>query len=292
MNIGITGATGFIGRKIIDIALRRGHEVIAFSRRPEKQIPGCEMRAFSLGTAPDLNGCEAVIHLAGESVVGLWTQAKKQRILDSRVHGTRQVVEAINRSTKPPEVLVCGSAVGFYGDCGESEITEASPSGTGFLSDTVKAWEAETTGVRSETRVVLLRTGIVLGKGGGALKVMAPVFQAGLGGRIGNGRQWMPWIHLEDESMLALFAIENLDIRGPMNGTAPWPSRNADFTRQLAKTLHRPAFMHAPAFAIRMLGEFSHELLDSKKVLPAVAADHGFRFRFPELQGALKDLLG
>ena len=291
MHLGITGATGFIGRRVIDIALRRGHEVVAFTRSPERALPGCEMRAFPLDAPPDLRGCEAVIHLAGESVVGLWTASKKRCIRESRVRGTQRVVAAIAMLDEPPEVLVCGSAVGFYPDSGDAELTETSSSGSGFLSDTVRAWEAEAM-KSARTRVVLARTGIVLGKGGGALGAMLPIFKMGLGGRLGNGRQWMPWIHLEDEARLLLFAVENLDVRGALNATAPWPARNADFTRTLARTLRRPAFFRAPAFALRMLGDFSHELLDSKRVLPAVATEHGFGFQFPDLAPALKNLVG
>ena len=291
MLLGITGATGFIGRRVIDLALGRGHEVAAFTRSPQRAIPGCEMRAFSLEAVPDLQGCDAVIHLAGEPVAGLWTASKKRRIVESRVLGTRRVVEAIGRMDSPPEVFVCGSAVGIYPDAGDAELTETSGSGDAFLAQTVKAWEAEA--MKAErTRVVRLRTGLVLGKGGGALRVMTPIFRAGLGGQIADGRQWMPWIHLEDEARLILFAVENLDVRGALNATAPWPARNADFTRALAKTLRRPALFRVPAFALRLLGDFSHELLDSKRVLPAVAVEHGFGFQFPELEPALKNLLG
>ncbi|HEX8295750.1 MAG TPA: TIGR01777 family oxidoreductase [Chthoniobacteraceae bacterium] len=291
MNIGVTGASGFIGRAIIDHALRRGHEIMAFTRSPERSIPGCSMRRFSLEEVPDLSGCDAVIHLAGESVIGLWTSAKKRRIRESRVLGTRRIVEAIHRSAQPPEVLVCGSAVGFYGDAGETELTEAAPAGEGFLPETVKAWEAEALAARG-VRVVQLRTGLVLGKGAGMLGAMTPIFRMGLGGSLGDGQQWMPWIHLEDEVRLALFAVENLDLTGPVNATAPWPVRNNDFTGILSGILRRPAFIRVPAFALRTLGEFSRELLDSKRVLPAAALEHGFGFRFPELRPALKNLLG
>lgn len=292
MHIGLTGATGFIGGKIIDLALRRGHEIVAFTRDLRRTIPGCEMRAFSLERPPDIAGCEAFIHLAGESAMGLWTAAKKRRIAESRILGTRRVVEAINAAREKPEVLLCGSAIGFYGDRGEEELTETSPGGSGFLADTTQAWEAEAQ--RAEgVRLVLLRTSLVLGKGGGALAPMTPIFKLGLGGPLGDGRQWMSWIHLHDLAQLALFAIENLDLRGPLNGSAPWPARNADFTRTLAATLHRPAFLRVPAFALRVaLGDFARELLDSKRVLPAAALDHGFGFRFPELAPALQNLLG
>ena len=292
MHIGLTGATGFIGGKIIDLALRRGHEIIAFTRDPRRTIPGCEMRAFSLDTVPDILGCEAIIHLAGEPVVGLWTAAKKRRIVESRVLGTRRIVEAINAAREKPEVLLSGSAIGFYGDRGDEELLETAPAGTGFLAETVQAWEAEAQ--RAEgIRTVLLRTALVLGKHGGALPPMTPIFKLGLGGPLGDGRQWMSWIHLDDLAHLALFAIENLDLRGPLNGSAPWPARNADFTKALAHALRRPAFLRIPAFALRAaLGGFAHELLDSKRVLPAAALDHGFRFQFPDLAPALANLLG
>lgn len=292
MHIGLTGATGFIGGKIIDLALRRGHEIVAFTRDPSRTIPGCAMRAFSLDAPPDISGCEAIIHLAGEPVVGLWTAAKKRRIVESRVLGTRRIVEAINAAREKPEVLLNGSAIGFYGDRGEDELLETAPAGHGFLAETVQAWEAEAQ--RAEgLRVVTLRTAVVFGKNGGALPMMRPIFKLGFGGPLGDGRQWMSWIHLDDLAQLALFAIENLDLRGPLNGSAPWPARNADFTKTLAQTLHRPAFLRVPAFALRAtLGGFSHELLDSKRVLPATALDHGFRFQFPDLAPALANLFG
>lgn len=291
MNIGVTGATGFIGGALVDAALRRGHEVVAFTRRPERAIPGCTMRPFSLTQPPDISGCDAIVHLAGESIFGPWTPAKKRRVLASRVEGTRRVVEAFNAAAQKPEVLVCGSATGFYGDAGEAEITEESPAGTGFLAETVAAWEWEALNAEG-FRTVLLRTSLVLGREGGALRVMAPLFRAGLGGSLGSGGQWMPWIHLEDEVRLALFSVENLEVSGPLNAAAPWPVRNAEFTQTLARILHRPAFFHVPPFALRALGEFSRELLDSRRVLPAAALEHGYGFRFSELAPALKDLLG
>ncbi len=291
MNIGVSGASGFIGTRVVDLALRRGHEVIAFSRRPERKIPGCTMRPFSLEAPPDLGGCEAFIHLAGEPVVGLWTAARKRRIAQSRILGTRRVSEAFAATASPPEVLVAASAIGFYGDAGEQPLTEVSPPGTGFLSETVQAWEAEALSV-PKARVVRLRTGIVLGNGGGALAAMRPMFRAGLGAQIGDGHQWVSWIHLEDLASLALFAAENLEVSGAVNGTAPWPVRNGEWTRTLAGALHRRARLRLPGFAVRLLGEFSHELLDSKRVLPEAATAHGFPYHFPELAPALQNLLG
>ena len=291
MHIGLTGASGFIGRKVIDLALRRGHEIIAFTRNPELTIPGCTMREFTLERPPDISGCEALIHLAGENLAGIWTPAKKRRIVESRVLGTRRVVEAIESATTKPEVLVSGSAIGFYGDGGEDELTETAPAGAGFVPELVRDWEAEALKAR-DVRVVLMRTSVVLGPKSGALPAMSLPFRLGLGGKLGNGRQWMSWIHLEDIAQLFLFAVENLDIRGPVNGSAPWPVRNADFTHALAKALHRPAFLAVPAFVLKAaLGGFSAELLDSKRVLPATALEQGYGFRFPELEGALKNLL-
>ena len=290
MNIGITGASGVIGRHLSDLALRRGHEVIAFSRNPKRVIPGCEMRPFTTEAAPAVEGCDALVHLAGESVLGVWTAAKKRRIAESRVEGTRRLAEAVAKMKRPPEVLVSASAIGIYKEGGDRPLLEDAALGEGFLAQTGKSWEHEALEAKAD-RVVLLRTGIVLAKQGGALPLIASAFRLGLGGRLGPGTQWMSWIHLDDLARLILFCIENRDLRGPVNGTAPWPVRNAEFTRELAARLHRPAVLPVPAFALRWLGEFSNELLGSKRVLPGVATEHGFPFRFPELTGALADLL-
>lgn len=290
MNLAITGASGLIGRHLVDKALRRGYEVIAFSRNPERGVPGCTMRPFPKDRPPDFSDSDAIVHLAGESVIGLWTPEKKRLIRDSRILGTRLVAEGIANLKRPPEILLSGSAIGFYGDSAERELTEASSPGTGFLAQTCIDWEAEALKAPA-ARTVLLRTGLVLSNPGGALGIMKHIFKLGLGGKLGSGQQWMSWIHIDDLVQMILFAIENLDLRGPMNGTAPWPVRNSEFTQSLASALHRPAIFRAPAFALRFLGEFSHELLDSKKVLPAVATAHGMPFQFPELRAALKNLL-
>ena len=290
MNIGITGASGLIGRRLVDLALRRGYDITAFSRTPERGIAGCVMRTFPAYTPPDFSGCEAVVHLAGESVLGLWTRSKKERIAQSRIEGTRRVVEGLLALREQPEVFVSGSAIGIYTDAGDAELLEDGPSGKGFLAETAVAWEREAQ--RSPTqRTVLLRTGIVLAREGGAFPLMRRFFRLGLGGRLGSGRQWMSWIHLDDLARLILFCVENQSVNGPVNGTAPWPVRNLKFTRTLARAVHRPAFFHAPAFALRLLGEFSDELLGSKRVLPGVASAQGFPFEFPELPAALKHLL-
>ena len=277
---------------MIDVALRRGHEIVAFTRAPERTLPGCEMRRFTLDVAPNIAGCEALVHLAGEPVAGAWTAGKRRRIVESRVIGTRRIVEAIDAVNVKPEALVSGSAIGFYGDRGEQALTEESPAGSGFLADTVKAWEAEAIEAKS-VRVVRLRTSIVLGRKGGALAAMRPAFKLGLGGVLGDGCQWVSWIHLDDLVSLILFAVENLDVTGALNAAAPWPVRNAEFTGALAEALRRPAFLRVPAWALKLaLGGFSAELLESKRVLPAVATEHGFGFRFPELAPALANLCG
>lgn len=290
MNIGITGASGLIGRRLVDLALRRGYDITAFSRSPEKSIAGCTMRPFSAHTPPDFSGCEGVVHLAGESVLGLWTRSKRERIAQSRIEGTRRVVEGLLAMRNRPEVFVSGSAIGFYPDSGDEELLENAPAGKGFLAETAVAWESEAQ--RSPTpRTVLLRTGIVLAREGGAFLLMRRFFRMGLGGRLGSGRQWMSWIHLDDIARLILFCVENQSISGPVNGTAPWPVRNMEFTRALARAVHRPAVFNAPAFALRLLGEFSDELLGSKRVLPGVASAQGFPFEFPELPAAFKNLV-
>jgi len=293
MQLALTGATGFVGRHVIRLAVRRGYEVVAFARDPSRAVHDCiETRKFSTDAPPDLSGCEAVIHLAGENVAGIWTRGKMQRIRDSRILGTRRIAEAIRASSHPPDVLVSASAAGIYADGGESEITEDSPHGAGFLADTCRAWETEALAAEPICRTVCARIGLVLGKGGGALRAMLPFFRLGLGARIGGGRQWMPWIHAEDLASLLLFAVENLDVRGALNATAPWPVRNSEFTAALARIVRRPAFLAVPAFVLRpVLREFSRELLGSKRVLPAVATAHGFGFRFPELAPALADIV-
>lgn len=287
MKIGITGASGFIGSEVSRSAVQNGHEVVPFSRRPSAGA-----RQFGTEAPPDVSGLEAVVNLAGESIMGLWTRDKKRRIHDSRVLGTRRLVEAMAVAKDGPRVLINASAIGFYGDTGDREVDESTPSGEGFLAEIARAWEMEA--IRAEEygiRVVCVRIGFVLGRGG-AIRLIAPVFRFGLGGNLGNGRQWMSGVHVDDVVGIILWALGDGNVRGPVNAVMPEPFRNADFTRELGRAVRRPAILPAPAFALRLgLGELSHLMLDSMRVRPRVAAERGYVFRFATLPGALQDVL-
>jgi uncharacterized protein len=290
MRIGITGFRGFIGSHVAKAARERGHEIVAFSREPTPSPHAAETRKFSTDAMPNLSGLDAIVHLAGETIMGLWTPAKKRRILASRVEGTRRIVEALNASPGPVPIFVCGSAIGYYGDTGEQAVTESSDLGEGFLAGVSEAWEHEAR--RAErARVVRIRTGFVLGADGGAMKLIAPVFRLALGGPLGNGRQWMSCIHVDDVAGLILHAIEQPQIHGPLNAVMPDPVRNATFTSVLARAAHRPAIFPAPAFALKiMLGELSHLLLDSQRVLPEATLASGYVYQFPTLEAAAADV--
>jgi uncharacterized protein (TIGR01777 family) len=292
MKIGITGATGFIGQCLCAFAIAAGHQIVIFTRRPGKLRD--ETRKFSTDGSMDVSGCDAIVHLAGESIFGFWTANKKYRIWQSRIDGTRALVDAIARAESPPRVLVSGSAVGYYGDTRERATDEGSPAGEGFLADTCVRWEAEAArAAEYGTRVAFLRTAIVLGCGGGALRMMLPIFRAGLGGRIGPGWQWMSWIHIEDMARLILYIIKQEAIFGPINAAAPKPVRNIEFTHTLADTLHRRAPLAVPEMLLRkILREAADELLVSKRVIPRYALDAGFPYRYPTLSVALDDLVG
>jgi uncharacterized protein (TIGR01777 family) len=287
VKIGVTGASGTLGRVVRVLAVKSGHTVVPFSRSPG---PGA--RAFDLQMSPDLSGLDAVIHLAGEPILGLWTAAKKRRIHQSRVEGTRRVVEAMAADPGGPRTLICASAIGYYGATGETAVDEGSASGSGFLAEVCRDWEAEA--VRAEdfgVRVVRVRVGFVLGAGGG-MKMIRPVFKLGLGGTLGNGRQWMSAVHGEDVAGIFLWAAENPDATGPYNAALPEPVRNEDFTREVARTLRRPAVLPAPAFALKLaLGELSSVMLDSFRVIPRRTVEDGYVFRFATLSAALQDVL-
>ena len=286
MRLGITGASGFIGRHATAMARGRGWDVVPFSRTPRD----ASTRKFVPGKPADVDGLDAVLHLAGESVLGLWTAQKRARIMDSRVLGTRSVAEGFARAKHPPRVLISGSATGYYGDTGDHEVDESSPAGTGFLADVCRAWEAEALCVEN-SRIVLLRTGFVLGRDGGAMKLVLPVFRAGLGGRLGSGRQWMSCVHVDDVAAMAFWAIENESILGPLNAVMPRAVTNAEFTRDVARAVHRPAVFPVPALIMRiLLGSMSSMLLQSSRVRPGAAERLGYNFGFadlPELCGEI-----
>lgn len=295
MRVLVTGGTGFIGQALLPALQAAGHAVTVLSRQPDTaRVPS------GVAVIGDLDGSgraapEAVINLAGENLgAGRWNAARKQRFLDSRVTTTEALVAAFSRWSQPPRVLLNGSAIGWYGARGDETLTEASAPGSGFAAALCRDWEAaagaaETLGVR----VACVRIGIVLGLPGGALGQMLPPFRFGLGGPLGDGRQWMSWVHRADLVALMLKLIEDDRLRGAFNGTAPEPVRNGEFARALGRALHRPAVLPMPGFALRLIvGEMADELLlRGQRVLPQRALATGFAFRYPGLPAALDEIL-
>jgi len=297
MNITISGASGFIGRRLLKVLGGAGHRLHVLSRHAGANMPnGIRLSVWDpLKEAPpreSLEGADAVIHLAGEPVAQRWTAEAKRRIHESRVAGTRRLVEALAALPRRPGVLVSASAVGYYGSRGEELLDESSPPGSGFLPEVCVAWEKEAEAASSlGMRVAVIRVGVVLDPRGGALARMLPPFRLGLGGPLGSGRQWMSWIHLSDLAELFQFAAEK-PISGVWNGVAPFPVANREFTRELARALHRPAWFPVPALALKALfGEMAGVLLASQRAIPRAAEAAGFRFRFPPLRAALTDLI-
>ncbi|HEX5104377.1 MAG TPA: TIGR01777 family oxidoreductase [Pirellulaceae bacterium] len=300
MRVLVTGATGFIGHRL----LAKLDAPVVLSRNAAKAkttLKEFDVTAFDWdplkGSPPQaaFEGIDTVIHLAGDPVAsGRWTKAKKARIKDSREIGTRNLVNGIAALTRKPSVLVSASAVGIYGDRGDEELDERSPPGDDFLADVCQAWEREA-GRAAEIgpRVATIRIGIVLGEGGGALDKMLTPFKLGLGSPLGSGRQYMPWVHRDDLAELFLFAARERGVHGPINGVAPNPVTNREFTKTLGKVLGRPTFMPSvPGFALKtMLGEFAEVLLASQRVVPQAALAQGFAFKFRELEPALRDVL-
>lgn len=247
--------------------------------------------ARELPPAEAFDGCQAVFHLAGEPVAeGRWTKAKKANIRDSRVEGTKHLVEALRELESRPRVLVSASAVGFYGSRGNEVLAESAAAAEGFLADVCRAWEAEALAAEDlGMRVVTIRIGLVLGAQGGALARMLPLFKLCAGGRLGHGRQWMPWIHVDDLASLFLFCAQSETLAGAVNGCAPNPVTNRQFTKALASAVGRPAPFPAPAFALRLgLGEFAEVLLASQRAVPDKAQGAGFQFKYPTIATALK----
>jgi uncharacterized protein (TIGR01777 family) len=295
----VTGATGFIGGYL----LRRLERPAILTRDPakaEQRLGEKISRAFRWDAEREppplesLTGVDTLFHLAGDPVAeGRWTKAKKARIHDSRVVGTRGLVDAIAASAERPKTLVSASAVGYYGDRGDEMLDERSAPGADFLAQVCIGWEREAArAAQYGVRVVSLRIGVVFGAGGGALSKMLPLFKWGLGGRLGSGRQWMPWVHVEDVVGLLLHAAEKTAVAGAMNAAAPHPATNHQITREIAAAVHRPALLPVPAFALRLAaGEFAQALLASQRVVARVAEQTGYRFAYPALAPALAEIV-
>lgn len=296
----VTGATGFVGPRL----LRLLDKPVVVSRNPDRakqsigHLAGRIVRWDPMEGPPPpeaFEGIDVVYHLAGESVAGArWTTAQKARIRDSRVVGTRHLVQGIAQAAVKPATLVSASAVGYYGSRGDEELTESAAPADDFLARVCVEWEREAMAAADlGVRVVTARTGIVLGSGsGGALAKMLTPFKLGAGGPLGNGRQWMPWVHVADLARLYVHAADHREIRGAMNSVAPQPVRNSEFTKALARQLHRPAFMPAPYLGLRIVfGEFAQVLFASQRVIPRVALDTGFTFQYPDITSALREIL-
>ena len=297
MKIAISGASGLIGRRLLKNLSAAGHSMHVLSRHAGTNLPpGVKLSTWDPMRAlpPDesLREAGAVIHLAGEPVAQRWNADSKRRIRESRVMGTRNLVQAIEKLRNRPEALICASAIGYYGSRGDEILNESSPPAGDYLAEVCQAWEAEAQAAETlGVRVVRIRIGVVLDSRGGALQRMLRPFRMGVGGKLASGRQWMSWIHLEDLAAMFQFALDH-PVRGAFNGVAPYPVNNSEFTRTLAQAVHRPAIFPVPAFALKALfGEMSGILLASQRVAPAAAEAAEFRFRFPQLGTALGDLL-
>lgn len=298
MHILLTGGTGLIGRRLCKHWIAQGHQLTVLSRKPDDVARFCGANVRGIAHFDDIGSqhVDAVINLAGAPIADRpWTRKRKILLWDSRITLTEQLVTWLERREQKPDVLISGSAVGWYGDGGERELDEnAQPVSEDFASRLCIAWEE--TAQRAETlgiRVVLVRTGLVLADEGGMLQRLLPPFKMGMGGPIGNGRQWMPWVHIEDQIALIDFLMSRDDARGPYNACAPSPVRNRDFAKTLASVLHRPSFMPMPAVALRvLLGELSILLLGGQRARPDRLQEAGFTFRFTDLRAALENLLG
>jgi uncharacterized protein (TIGR01777 family) len=278
MNIALTGASGFVGRALTERLAKAGHIVQPVSTR-------------SAPTSDALAGCDAVIHLAGEPIAQRWTADVREKILTSRVEGTHKLVDAMR--TRPPQVLISASAVGYYGSRGDEILTEAASPSDDFLGKIAIAWEREALAAESlGVRVARLRTGMVLGPGGGALERLVPPFRMGVGGRIGSGRQWVSWIHLDDLTALIAFLLKESTVRGAFNAVSPHPVTNREFTRALARAVNRPAILPVPGFALKLLfGEMASVIRASQRAIPDAAIRAGFTFDYPDIFGALAQIL-
>jgi uncharacterized protein (TIGR01777 family) len=292
MKVVVAGGTGLLGRALVAGLRTEGHDVKVLSRRARAPHQIAWTPDGTVGAwAAALGDADAVVNLAGESIAsGRWTGVRKDRIRDSRIRATRSLVTAIQSAARRPSVFVSGSAIGYYGPHGDEPVTEQTPPGDDFLAMVCREWEAEALRAAGATRVVLLRTGIVLAKEGGALPSMALPFKLFAGGPVGSGHQYQAWIHRHDWVTMAAWALRTPAVSGPLNVTAPNPVTNREFARTLGRVLHRPAFMPAPGFALRLaLGEMADALLlTGARVIPSRAQAMGFPFQFPTLEPALR----
>ncbi|MEA2232890.1 MAG: uncharacterized protein QOD83_2706 [Solirubrobacteraceae bacterium] len=298
MKVVVTGATGRIGSHLVEALKARGDEVTVLSRNPKKASDrlGVEAVAWNASSeaAPSkaIAGSDAVVHLAGEDVGQRWTDAAKKEILASREQGTKNLVQGILDAEAPPGVLVCASASGYYGARGDEPVTESDPPGRDWLADVCVRWERQADAAKSATRVVKMRTGIVLDAEGGALAKMLGPFKAGVGGPIAGGKQYMPWIHRADLIGMYLAALDSPGFAGPINAAAPEPATNKDFSKALGKALHRPAAAPVPGFTIKLMyGEMAQIVLTGVRMVPGRAAELGYSFAHPDLDEALRDTL-
>lgn len=300
----ISGGTGFIGRALARILLGGGYEVVILSRNPSRAGASLGVGAalarydpHDAGSwAEHADGAFGIVNLAGAGIAsGRWTAAVKRRILESRLEAGRVVGEAVDRASAKPSVLVQASAVGYYGDRGEEELGESSGPGSGFLAGVARRWEESTLGVeRLGVRRVVIRSAVVLGRGGGFLGRMVPVFRRYVGGPAGSGRQWISWIHIADEVRAIRFLLEHGDLSGPFNLAAPAPVRNGEFARELGRALHRPSRVRTPGFLLRLaLGEMAEELiLSGQRALPRRLIEAGFRFSYTGIGEAFREIFG
>lgn len=299
MKIVLAGATGFIGQRLVQQLQQGGHSLTLLTRHRaisnQTSTPFALWDAKTVGDwARHIDGADAVINLAGEPIAAKrWTHAQKERILSSRLNSTGAIVDAIAKAAKKPEVLINASAVGYYGDVKEGEVTESHPPAEDFLGTTCARWEqAAREAERSGVRVVLVRTGIVLEQNGGALKKMLLPFRLFAGGPLGSGNQWFPWIHIDDEVGAIAFALANKNLSGPVNLAAPEPTTMREFCKAMGRAMGRPSWAPVPGFALQiLLGEMSTMLLGGQKVVPKKLQEAGYRFKFPQLDVALRDVL-
>ena len=301
MSVLITGGTGWIGNLLLAqldnplVVSRNAASAELKTGLPNSQIIECDIGSGEI-PADSLEGRDltSVVNLVGESIAeGRWTEQKKRRLRESRVQATQNLVASLLKRDSLPASFISASATGYYGDRGDDVLTEKDPAGTDFLAEICRDWEAATQPLSNAgVRVCHLRIGIVLGKGGGALDVMLPPFKFGLGGRLGSGKQWMSWIHIQDLVNMIQFLIKQSDCHGAFNGTSPQPVQNTEFTKALGKSLGRPSLLFVPQTALRIaIGEFANFLFASQRVLPTAFEEAGFAFQFPNIESALADII-